>query len=103
MEYCLVEIVGDNKDKATLDGLNLLLRLVNNVINKPGEEKFRTIKKSNAKIQSTIFGMKGNIDLLIKTMGFIEADQDHYVFLGDYFTVLKRGVHLTEEALDPIK
>lgn len=36
-------------------------------------------------------------------MGFICADADHLVFMGDYFTVLKSGVNLTEEALDPIK
>ena len=71
MEKCLGEIVRKNKEKATLEGLNLLIRLVNNIVTKPGEEKFRRIKKTNAKIQSTLFGLKGSIDLLLTIMGFV--------------------------------
>ena len=50
MQKILDEIVAKNDAKKTLDGLELLLRLINNVISKPTETKYRTIKTSIAKI-----------------------------------------------------
>ena len=46
----LEEIVAKNEDKKTLEGLELLMRLVNNVVTKPTEQKFRTIKTTIPKI-----------------------------------------------------
>jgi hypothetical protein len=86
-----------------MDGLNLLLKLTNNILNKPKEEKFRTVKKTIKAIQAKIFSLKGGLIELLLAMGFVEVDAEHLVFVGEYFTILKRGVNLIEEALDPIK
>jgi len=86
-----------------LDGLELLLRLINNVVTKPTETKFRTIKTTIPKIQNTIFSLQGGINDLVLAFGFVQTDAEHYVFVGDYFKVLAKGQKLTEAALEPVK
>ena len=39
----------------------------------------------------------------MQALGFLKVDEDHYVFVGDYFKVLKRGQLLIEKALEPVK
>jgi len=87
----LAAIVDQNEDQPTLDGLNLLLRLIGNIIKNPKEMKYRTIKSSNAKIASTIFSLKGGIPSLIEAFGFVKTDDEHFVFNGDYFKVIMKG------------
>ena len=43
-------IVAKNDAKKTLDGLELLLKLISNIVNKPTETKYRTVKSSIPKI-----------------------------------------------------
>ena len=92
-----------NEDKKTLEGLELLMRLVNNVVTKPTEQKFRTIKTTIPKIQNTIFSLQGGVSDLILALGFQQTDAEHFVFVGDYFKLLEKGQRLTEAALEPIK
>lgn len=80
-----------------------MLKLVGNVVSKPTETKYRTIKSSIAKIQNTLFSLQGGISDLIMTFGFTQTDAEHYVFVGDYMKVLEKGVRLTELALEPVK
>ena len=96
-------IVTENEDRATVEGLDLLVRLVNNIISKPSETKYRTIKTTIHKIQSTIWSLKGGIRYLLIAFGFQQVDDDHYVFVGEYFEVMKKGVKLTEEVLEPVR
>ena len=55
-------IVASNPAKAALDGLDLLLRLVGNILKDQTNEKFRTLKKTIPKIKSTLFTLKGDVD-----------------------------------------
>ena len=57
------------------------------------------IKKSNAIIQKKVLELKGGINELILALGFIDMEEEHYVFVGDYFTVLKRGQNMIENRL----
>ena len=40
---------------------------------------------------------------LIEALGFIKVDNEHYVFVGDYFKVLRKGMRLLETAVEPTK
>jgi hypothetical protein len=105
MDWYLNDIVNNqNKgnDKAVLDGLNILVKLANNVLNNPKEEKFRTIKKSNKAIQAKLLSIK-DVDEVIKAMGFTDVDEEHFVFIGDVFYTLKAGIKQIDVALEPIK
>jgi len=88
MKAILAEIVSKNDEVAVKAGLDLLMRLIGNVIDKPTETKFRTIKSSNAKLQKEVFSLQGGISDLIVAMGFQKTDAEHFVFVGDYFKVI---------------
>ena len=70
MEHIISEIVAQNDDQKVQTGLNLLLRLVSNIIEKPTEQKYRTIKNTNAKLQKDLFSLKGGVSALIQEIGF---------------------------------
>jgi len=40
---------------------------------------------------------------LILAIGYTDIDGEHYAFVGDYFTVLKKGQTLIEKTLEPIR
>ena len=86
-------------DKKLLAAIELLLKLTQNITKSPTESKFRTIRSSIAKIQSTLFAMKGGIPELVQALGFLKIDQEHYVFVGDYLKVLNKGQKLLRIAI----
>lgn len=66
MATLLGEITSANEDKPILDGLILMLKLVSNIVQKPTEEKFRTVKMTNKTIDAKLFSLKGGVkDLFI--------------------------------------
>ena len=71
-----------NEDKLTLEGLNLMLKLVSNIVGKPKEDKFRLIKKTNKVIEGKLFSLRGGVDLVFAQMGFTKADED-LIFVGN--------------------
>lgn len=79
------------------------MRLIDNIITKPTETKYRTIKTTIPKIQNTIFSLDGGVSELILAFGFVQTDAEHFVFVGDYLKVLQKGQALTEKALGPVK
>ena len=83
--------------------MELLVKMVQNIANAPTESKFRTIRQTIPKIQSTLFAVPGGMTELIEALGFVKIDAEHFVFVGDYFKVLKKGVAMIERALEPIK
>ena len=97
-------IVASNGEEESYAGLSLLERLVNNIIKDPAEQKFRSFKRTNAKIASTILSLQGGIEELIQAMGFtLSSDGEKYEFNGSDLRALKRGSHAIEEAIEPTK
>ena len=103
IETQLSLILSSNEEKKILDGLEILLKLMHNVLKDPRAEKFRTIKKTIPKIANTVFSLKGGIEELVLGIGYVATDAEHYVFVGDYFSLLKRSIAATEKALEPIR
>ena len=64
VESQLDKIVSGNEAKATLEGLEILLRLLTNIVKNPGEDKYRMIKGTNAKIKATLFALDGAAALM---------------------------------------
>ena len=71
----------------------------------PRDEKFRMIKKTNPAIQKKLLGLKPHKTLhnLLLTLGYVDMDEEHYVFVGDYFTVLLMGQGLVEHQGNRLK
>lgn len=76
---------------------------MDNIIKDPKEPKKRTVTKTIAKIQSTIFSLKGQVNELFERMGFVATDKDHFVFMGDYFKLLTKSLTLIDKAADPLR
>lgn len=72
----LIGRIERNKKEVLVDGIGTCLRLMDNIINNPKEEKFRKFKKSNAKIQEML-KIDGLEELFID-MGF-ELDAGEFV------------------------
>lgn len=59
--------------------------------------------KTIAKIQSTIFALKGPVNDVFELMGFVATDKDHFVFMGEYFKLLMKSLQLIDKAADPLR
>ena len=79
------------------------MKLTGNITKSPTESKFRTIRSTIPKIASTIFALPGAPDEIVLALGFTKLDTEHFVFVGDYFKVLKKGTALLLKAVEPIK
>lgn len=55
--------------------LEVLAKLLRNVVVNPGEEKYRRIKLSNPKIKTSIQEVKGGLETL-KAMGWVQDPED---------------------------
>ena len=40
---------------------------------------------------------------MIVALGYVDVDEDFYSFVGDYFSVLKRGQEIIQQKLMPLK
>ena len=70
---------------------------------KKDEKKFRTINPQNKAIKSKLLSLIPNdtMELLLEMLGFLRKPGDeNFVFVGDYFTVLRRGVLDIENMLE---
>ena len=92
-----------DQEKKVVAGIELLLKLTLNITKTPVESKFRTIRSTIPKIQSTLFALGDCVSELVQALGFMKVDADHYVFVGDYFKVLKRGQILIKNAVEPLQ
>ena len=61
-------------EKKLLAAVDLLLKLTGNIVKSPTESKFRTIRSTIPKIQSTLFAMKGGVPELVEALGFSRVD-----------------------------
>ena len=85
-----------------VEGLTILQKLINNILNNPREEKFRIIKKSNNAIKTKLLSLVPEDRLLemLEVLGYVEnKEEDTFVFVGDYLTLLKRGYAEMENVL----
>ena len=74
------------------------------------------IKRTNTVIQKKLLNVKG-IHELIMGLGYIEVntnltlltlnqkqlDEEHYIFVGDYFTILLRGQTIIDERVNKLR
>ena len=75
------------------------------LINKPHDEKTRTLKKTNVHIQGKLLSLKppGAVHKLIEALGYVEMDEEFYIFVGDYFRHIVLGQGIIDHTLTKIK
>jgi hypothetical protein len=88
-------------ETAVKEAFSLILKLLNNILSKPGEDKFRIFKKSNEAIKSKILLLKENLDL-IKAIGYVDLDEEMLAFQGEDLGNVKEAVGVLTEYIEII-
>lgn len=101
IEAILADIVSQNEAPAQKAGLELLMLHFKNLLGKPSEDKFRNVKKTNPKVASTLFALKGDIHGLLLASGYTVKDADYYTYLGNNFEALRKAWSAVEAAVEP--
>lgn len=57
------------------ESVEVVLRLLSNVVKEPGSEKFRRIRMGNPKIKEAVGGVKGGVELL-ECVGFKVGEEE---------------------------
>lgn len=82
-----------------MNGLEILHKLISNILKNPTDEKFRVLKKTNKAIQAKVLGMQPDdcVMELIHALGYVDIDADMCAFTGNYFIILNDGAVMLEE------
>ena len=87
-----------------VDGMNLLRKLIKNILEKPTEEKFRVLKKTNKTIASKLMSLQpdGSVLQLLAALGYVEVDSDNVAFVGNYFNILSSANFTIKDPIMPM-
>ena len=102
VQSILLVISESNDDSHLLGGLDILLKLIHNILKSPKEEKFRKIKKTNKKIAEKLLSVEGIHDLLL-ALEYKDESDEFYVFNIKKFTHLAKAKKLIEETYNNVR
>eukprot|EP00344_Euplotes_crassus_P006458 CAMPEP_0196996226 /NCGR_PEP_ID=MMETSP1380-20130617/2159_1 /TAXON_ID=5936 /ORGANISM="Euplotes crassus, Strain CT5" /LENGTH=189 /DNA_ID=CAMNT_0042412123 /DNA_START=1 /DNA_END=570 /DNA_ORIENTATION=- len=94
VQSILVVLEGLNDDSSIITGLEILIKLIKNILKSPHEEKFRNIKKTNKAISTKLLSLSGIEDLIL-ALGYKDDNDEFYVFDIDKYSdlyKLKRAI-----------
>ncbi len=89
------------KEEIVKDAFSLIIKLLENIITKPKEEKFRNFKKTNELIKSKILILRETHQLMID-IGYRDRDSEFMVFEGEDVTKIKQATKILEEFRDKL-
>lgn len=82
-------IVQNNDDDKCIAGFDILVKLIQNIIKDPINDKFRKLKKSNKAVSQKLLILvpQEMVIALIEILGYVkdEEDDDVYTFEGEYY------------------
>jgi len=93
IENALNECADSVSQDVAVEALDILFKLLSNIIGNPAEPKYKTIKPSNAVMRAKLFVMK-NVDVLLMTIGFEQNAEGNYVFQATNMTPLGTTIGL---------
>ena len=109
IQECITEIKKpeNNEKEALIAGMQILVKLIGNLIKNPTEQKYRTVNLANNTIKAKVLCLSplDKIMLMLEMMGYVKSEEnpDQLVFVGNYFTVLRRGGAFIEEMINQLK
>ena len=95
-------IVKSHDQKKALDGLDILFKLLSNIVKNPNEDKYRQIKGTNKTIAEKLMSLTG-VQQLLLTMGFQELEQGIYLYIGENVLPVAKFAHMVDDVLMPIR
>ena len=69
-----VKLLFDNPADEALSAADVLLKIANNILNNPDNQKYRTLKVANATVSSKLLPVSGAMECLFE-MGFEEVNK----------------------------
>ena len=69
-----VKLLFDNPADEALSAADVLLKIANNILNNPDNQKYRTLKVANAIVSSKLLPVSGAMECLFE-MGFEEVNK----------------------------
>ena len=98
----LIVMKETNEELPVMHALDILMKLVHNILKSPQEEKFRKIKKTNKTIATKLLGVDGMHDLLL-ALGFDDESSENYSFDIHKYTKLAKYKRAVEDFHDEIR
>ncbi|KAI0352951.1 hypothetical protein OH77DRAFT_749030 [Trametes cingulata] len=95
------DIIAANPPKVALQSLRVVLKLAENILAEPTNERFRRFKITNDTVRKSIMEPKGVLQLVVD-LGFREKAENYdsyYVFNGQHVNLLRIGASIIKEAL----
>ena len=96
----LLEIKESHDEQEMMAALDILLKLIHNILKYPKDEKYRGIKKSNKTIASKLLNIEGMHEFLL-FIGY-EDGADSYEFDYHKFTLLAKAKNIIQDVYDDI-
>lgn len=82
--------------------MEILFKLLGNIVKNPSDDKYRQIKGTNKKIAETLFALKGASELLL-AMGYQEVEPSVFLYIGEDTISIARYAHMVDDALMPLR
>lgn len=97
------DITGANEDRLALACIETLLKIAQNVLNHPNEQKYSSMKASNKLLQTKVLNAKGGEDYLM-TMGFRpKSIQLVEYYAVDPFPIRPSALHMIKLCVDVLE
>jgi hypothetical protein len=101
LDKCLEGITKKYVEEKVKDALEIILKLLNNILKNPKEQKIRMFKKTNDIIKSRILVMKEFLTLMT-TIGYVNMDDECLMYPGDDFTNIKTAIDIINTFLSKV-
>lgn len=101
LEKCLDGITKKYVENKVKDALEIILKLLNNILKNPNEQKIRMFKKTNEIIKSRVLVMKEFLTLMLN-IGYTDMDSDSMIFLDDDFSKIKKAIEIINNYLSKV-
>lgn len=94
IEQVIQEITKKYVDTKVKEAFDIILKLLNNILKNPTDQKFRIFKKTNEVIKAKVLAMKEFLKLMT-TLGYTDMDSDCMIFLDESdFSKIKKGIEV---------
>ena len=99
LDKTLEEISKKYVESKVKDALDVIFKLLNNILKDPKEQKFRIFKKTNEVIKTRVLVMKEFL-IFMKNLGYTDLDSDCMIFTEEKdFSKIKKGIEVINNYL----
>ena len=102
VQSILLVINESNEETLVIKALDILMKLIKNILKSPQEEKFRNIKKTNKAIMNKLLSVGGMEDLIL-SIGYKDSSVEFFTFDINNYTQLAKMKKIIEDFHDELR